>query len=241
MACHTDSSCNLPLEKRLKQDPPNNCIECHLPKRAIREIAHSALSNHRIIARPGQPLPDAAFQQSSAPPLDLAHVNAPPQAAAGSLPPMTLFQAYGELLSARPEYEKRYLSQLDRMAAANPDDRLILSSLARKARLEGTPKGRAKVLGYLSRAIERGSTTASDYQDCAEMLADQGRTDEAIIVLKKGIEISQYTPTLYKSLALRYITIKDYPAALATMKKHLELFPEDSLMRNLVRQVEAGR
>ncbi len=241
LACHTDASCDLPLEKRLKQEPPNNCSGCHLPQRAIREIAHSALSNHRIIARPGQPLPDAAFQQTSASSPDLAHVNAPPQAVAGSLPPMTLLQAYGELLGARPEYEKRYLALLDQVAALNPDDRLVLSALARKAKLEGTPEGRAKALAYLSRAIERGSTTASDYQDLAEMLADQGKTDGAIKVLKKGIEIAPYTGTLYKSLALRYITIKDYPAALATMKKHLELFPEDSLMRKLVRQVEAGR
>jgi hypothetical protein len=239
MTCHTDASCGLPLEKRLKEDPPNNCIGCHLPQRAIREIAHSALSNHRIIARPGQPLPDAAFQQSTGSLPDLAHVNAPPQTVA--LSPMTLFQAYGELLGARPGYEKRYLSLLDRVAAMNPDDSLVLSALARKAKLEGTPEGRTKALAFLSKAIERGSTTASDYLDYAELLADQGKMDEAIKILQKGIEIAPYTGTLYKSLALRYITIKDYPAALATMKKHLELFPEDSLMRKLVRQVEVGR
>jgi hypothetical protein len=241
MTCHTNASCDLPLEKRLKQDPPNNCIGCHLPQRRLREIAHSALSNHRIIARPGQPLPDAAFQPPGASSPDLAHVNAPARALAGSLPPMTLLQAYGELLGARPEYEKRYLTLLDQVAAVKPDDGLVLSALARKAKLEDTPEGRAKALAYLSRAIERGSTTASDYQDYAELLADQGKTAEAIKILQKGIEIAPYTGTLYKSLALRYITIKDYPAALATMKKHLELFPEDSLMRKLVRQVEVSR
>ena len=70
------------------------------------------------------------------------------------------------------------------------------------------------------------------------MLGNSGQINEAIDILKRGIALAPYSPVFYKSLALRYISVKNYPAALQTMKRHLELFPEDSFMRTLVMKVE---
>jgi hypothetical protein len=41
LMCHTDASCSLPAHGA-------NCIECHMPKGQLREIPHTALTNHRI-------------------------------------------------------------------------------------------------------------------------------------------------------------------------------------------------
>jgi hypothetical protein len=45
LTCHTDASCTLPAHGA-------NCIECHMPKRQLREIPHTALTNHRIPVKP---------------------------------------------------------------------------------------------------------------------------------------------------------------------------------------------
>ena len=57
-------------------------------------------------------------------------------------------------------------------------------------------------------------------------------------MLERGIALAPHTPVLYKALALHYIKLGKHSEALATMKRELELFPEDSFMRNLVRQAE---
>lgn len=44
LTCHTDESCSLPAHGPA-------CAECHMPKRALRVIPHTALTNHRIPAR----------------------------------------------------------------------------------------------------------------------------------------------------------------------------------------------
>ena len=110
--------------------------------------------------------------------------------------------------------------------------------MARKALLEGTSQGQAQAQRYLQKAIELGSTAVSDYQDLAELLARDGRLSEAVEVLKQGISLNPHSSPLYKSLALRYIAMKKYPDALQTMKRELELFPEDSFMRKLIKQAE---
>jgi hypothetical protein len=235
LACHTDQSCVLPIQQRLSKEPANDCAGCHMPKRRVTVIAHSALTQHRIPARDGQPFPHEAFRQGSRSLPDLIHLNPVPGQEEAELPPLTLLQAYGELLTAHPKFRDRYLSMLDRLAEAEPNNPLVLSALSRRAKLQGSS---GQALQYLKRAIELGSANPSDFQDMAELLSNDGRVAEAIVVLKKGVTLSPYTAALYKSLALNYIKLKRYQEALQTMKQELELFPEDSFMRKLIKQVE---
>jgi hypothetical protein len=237
LSCHTSQSCRVPSVER--QRSGDDCSGCHMMKRAIPTIAHSALTNHRILARPGQPLPEAAFQQPTGPP-DVIHVNVIPGREKQPVPLLTQLQVYGELLSQRPAYRERYLAVLEDLSKSASEHPLVLSSLARKARLEGTSAGNNRALDYLSRALERGSTSVLDYQDFAELLAQTGQTDRAITILKQGISLSPFQPVFYKMLALQYIHQKDYPKALETMERHLGLFPEDTFMRKLLRQAQAA-
>jgi tetratricopeptide (TPR) repeat protein len=228
----------LALPKRLSLNPPNDCSGCHLPKRDVKRIAHSLLTNHRIITRAGEHYPEVAFHQTTSALPDLIHVNAIPGKAAADISPLTLLQVYGTLMDAQPGFRKRYLSLLDQLSKTQPNHLLVLSALARKASLQGTRQGQAQAQQYLQQAIELGSTATSDYQDLAELLARDGRLSEAVQVLKQGIDLNPYSSGLYKSLALRYIAMKKYPDALETMKRQLELFPEDSFMRKLIKQAE---
>ena len=74
--------------------------------------------------------------------------------------------------------------------------------------------------------------------DLAEALARAGQLEEAVAALKHGIRMEPYSPSLYKSLALRYITLKQYPQAKETLERHIERFPEDDFVRGLLAQVE---
>ena len=93
----------------------------------------------------------------------------------------------------------------------------------------------------LSKAIEAGSTSVSDFQDFADLLVRSGQTEQAVTILNQGIETAPFNGLFYKTLTLQYIQQKNYAQALETMKRHLELFPEDTFMAKLVRQVEASQ
>ncbi len=73
LGCHTEHSCSVPLASRLERIPADDCAGCHMPKQALQLITHSALTNHRIIARPDEPLPAAAFHQTTPALPDLVH------------------------------------------------------------------------------------------------------------------------------------------------------------------------
>jgi hypothetical protein len=240
LGCHTDNSCAVPLAARLQQRPANDCASCHLPKRSIKTIAHSALSNHRILARPRERLPETAFLQGTAPLPDLIHVNAVPGQERRPVPLLTQLQVYGELLSQRPDYQEYYLAVLDQLSRVKPEPPLVLSALARKAKLQGTAEGSRVAMEYLSKAIQAGSSSVSDFQDYADLLVSSGQTEQAIAILNQGIAMAPFTPLFYKTLTLQYIHQKNYAKALETMKRHMELFPDDLFMAKLVRQVEAS-
>ncbi len=234
LGCHSEQSCALPVTQRSSARTGDACASCHLPKRDIKTIAHSSLSNHRIVRREGQTYPEAAFRETPGLP-GLIHVNAVPGRSAARIPRLTLLQVYGELMDARPAYRERYLELLDELSRSAPAHWLILSALARRELIRGTEAGGARAIEYLSRAVDAGSTSPADFKELADLLARAEKLPEAIKVLERGIALAPYTPVLYKALALHYIKLGKHSEALATMKRELELFPEDPFMRNLVR------
>jgi hypothetical protein len=240
LSCHTESSCAKPLAARLHERPGDDCAGCHMPRRSMAGIDHSSMTSHRIVRFAGQPLPEIAFEKERGL-KNLIWVNAP-SATGGSgnppsLSPLTKLAAYGETMQKNPALEKEYLAVLDELSRSNPDHPLVLAALGRKA-LFG--RDYAKAEEYLSRALERGSQASTTFLDLADALAQTGRAEKAVEVLKRGIEVAPYTAVLQKSLVLDYITLKRYPEAHAAMKHYVELFPEDSFMRGLLAKADAS-
>lgn len=238
LACHANTSCALPLEERNRGTPANDCASCHMPKRGVDVIAHSSLTNHRIVARRGQPPPPEAYRRTTPGLEDLIHVNLPPGQEESNLPPRLLFHAYGELMSQVPEYQPLYLDYLDRAAETHPDDPLVLTALARRERAAGGEESRRRAMAYLQKAVRAGSAIANPYKDLAALLSEAGRHAEAAEVLKQGLEKDPFNQDLHKSLTLAYINLKRYGLAEASMRDYVKMFPEDSFMRGLLEKVE---
>ncbi|MGH9448591.1 MAG: tetratricopeptide repeat protein, partial [Terriglobia bacterium] len=237
LICHTERRCTLALAKRLGTSPPDNCIGCHMPQQKLQRISHSALTNHRIIAYPDEPFPQAAFHQTTAALPDLVHLDAIP--GTDQAPPaVVLFRAYGELISKNPAYRAKFEKLLDQLSAAHPNNPTLLSALARRELGQGKSAGLAAANDDMAKAIREGSTLESDYDIDARLLARSGKTAEAISILKRGIALNPYSPRLYKRLALLYIRTQNYGEALSVMKQEINIDPEDSFMRTLIQKAE---
>ena len=226
LTCHTDRSCGAPQAERAAR--ADDCTSCHMPKRGVTLVTHAALTNHRIPARP-----DRQALHESAATGDLIQVNAPPDPR--PIPALTLLRAYGQVAAKRPDFKPRYLALLDLLSRTQADDPLVLEALGRKAMFDPDPNASRHARKYLEKAIARGSTSPSTFQDLAEVLTRSGRRNEAVAVLEKGLAISPYAPDLYRSLARDYTALGRRAEARRTVARYLELFPEDDAARRSLR------
>ena len=216
--------------------PPrtSDCVSCHMPKRDVGFIAHSALTNHRIVRTKDQALPAAAFAQTTPALPDLVHFNRTGK----PLPVVTLLQAYGELMERHAPYSEKFQALLNQAAKETPDHTLVAAALGRRALRSQAP---AEAIQFLTKAVERGSESSTTFEDLSEALSQSGQLEEAVKALKRGIELAPYTPVLHKSLALRYIKLKKFDEAKQALERYVELFPEDDFVRRLLKQVSGGR
>lgn len=56
-SCHQERGCNAPIEVRSTRG--DHCIKCHMPTTEDTQIAHTSLTDHRILRDPSKPLNDA--------------------------------------------------------------------------------------------------------------------------------------------------------------------------------------
>jgi hypothetical protein len=229
--CHTNQSCKLPLETRMQKRPANDCIACHMPKRDIQVISHSSATNHRIVATPDEPFPDATFEQTTASTPDLIHLNPVPGQEAVAPPSLTLLAAYGELAENKPEYIAAYLRVLGQLEQAKPDDPLVQSALGRKELKNGAYQ---KALSHLRRAIQSGPPVATTYSDLADALAHLGQTAEALSLIEKAVDLNPFDPIIRKKLVVQLIEAKEYAKAREALRHYLEIFPQDDFMRQML-------
>jgi hypothetical protein len=236
MTCHSEKSCSLAITTRQTSSPPDNCIGCHMPKRDVRVISHSTITNHRILARPDEPFPELAFHQTTASLPDLIHLNARAGSADAPIPLLTLLQAYGELSENNPDYLPRYIAVLGELEQKEPDNVLVQSALGRRDLRAGKPQ---QALEHLQFALKIGPAQATIYADLSEALVKLDRPAEAIRPLETAIELDPFNPVLQKTLVVRLIQLKQYPKAQATMEKYVDNFPQDSFLRQMLARAKA--
>jgi Tetratricopeptide repeat len=236
-ACHTDKSCKVPLSVRRQQKPSNDCAGCHMPKREVGVILHSSVTSHRIMARPDEPLPDAAFHQTTSALPDLIHLSAVPGQTDPAPPPLTLLAAYGELMDKAPEYRGRYLALLAELERSQPENALVQASLGRRALLEDKASEAAV---HLQRALKIGPPQATTYADLAEAQVKLGQENEAITSLEKAVELDPFNAVFQKKLVLRFIEMKQYAQAGVALEQYVQTFPQDSFMRQMLNRAKSG-
>jgi tetratricopeptide (TPR) repeat protein len=87
---------------------------------------------------------------------------------------------------------------------------------------------------FFTNAIEKGDTSPSTFDSLADVLVRRGQHEEAIAVLKRGLELSPYSALLYESLARTYNSLGRSEEVQKTVVRYLELFPEDDAARRLL-------
>jgi Flp pilus assembly protein TadD len=205
-----------------------------MPKRDVKEISHSVLTNHRIVRESGEPFPDAAFNMTTPELPDLVHLDAIPGQKNAQVPSITLLQAYGQLMGTHPEYRDRYLSLAEKLRTSAPQDISMLEALAYGALEAKDSQGVAQAIDYLDRAIKQGATSPADFEQCGSLLIRAGRLPEAAEVLQRGIKIIPHDGELYRLLAVSYLSQNRPTEASGILARASQMFPENAAIRALL-------
>ncbi|MGA8599707.1 MAG: tetratricopeptide repeat protein [Bryobacteraceae bacterium] len=231
--CHTDQSCSLPLATRAKQG--NKCAECHMPKRDVQQIAHSALTNHRIPRKRGAGPATLDLPEANVP--DLPGLLLLDSNKNGALLPLvTRLSIYGELGERSPVLLARYLSLLEEAAKTAPNDPIVLAALGRRSLMENRPDA----LEFLTRAAAAADPTAPTLIDFSQALDGANRMEESAAILERAAALFPYSKEIRKRLILHYIQLKRYREARSAMTRYVHDFPEDDFMRGLLTRVSQG-
>jgi hypothetical protein len=236
LACHTEKSCRLPLPVREHQEPADDCAGCHMKKRDVREISHSSITNHRILARPDESFPDMAFKKTTATLPDLIHLNPAPGKEGVRPSAVTLLQAYGELTEQHPEYASRYFAVLQELESTDATNPLVLAALGNRELHAGHYP---EAIDHLQRALNGGMAKTIVYTDLAEALLKLDRASEAVTTLQKAAELDPFNTELRKRLIVQLIQVKDYANARKQMEDYVERFPADTFMRQMLARAQA--
>ena len=228
--CHSSRGCKLPVEARQKTSPGDNCIGCHMPQREETRTAHTSLTNHRILARQGEPWPEEAFEQTTPALPDLVHLNRVP-GRAEDLPTSSLLEAYREIAERRPEYAAAYAKTLSAMELTDPGLEAVQEGLGRRDLAAGALE---QATVHLRRAIALDPQRAMAYSYLSEALAQQNHLEEAIAASEKAVSLEPYKALFQKALIDRLIAAKQYAKATAAMEHYVALFPEDGFMRKML-------
>jgi hypothetical protein len=113
LQCHADAGCRLPEHERLKQNPADSCIDCHMPKAESANIAHMAVTDHRIVRRQGYNPPT------------------PERLRPGGEFPVILF--HGHLPGAKGDDERRNLGLMATDMATRPGPPQVQRMIAARA------------------------------------------------------------------------------------------------------------
>ena len=235
LTCHTEQSCKVPLTTRQSQAPADDCAGCHMPKRNLKVISHSVLTNHRIVSTPQEEFPDSAFHMTTAALPDLVHLSALPGTTQPP-PPLVLLQAYRQAMLSHPEYRPKYWSLAKELEQKEPNNVAVLEGLADLALQQKSLAGVTAAIRYLERARTLGSAQASDFEQLAKMLAATKQESRAIEVLKDGIQRIPYDAELYRLLVRVHSSLKQTRQACDVLTTANRLFPQDDSLRNLLRQ-----
>jgi predicted Zn-dependent protease len=202
-----------------------------MKKRDVREISHSSITNHRILVRPDEPFPDIAFEQTTPALPDLIHLNPAPGKEGKPPPPLTLLQAYGELVEKHPEYLKRYFAVLAELERTDADNPLVQAAMGNRELHAGKYR---EAVEHLQRALDGGVVKTILYTDLAEALVKLDRGHEAIVTLQKATDLDPFNAALRKQLIVQLIQQKDYASARKEMEDYIQRFPADSFMRQML-------
>ena len=226
LQCHRETDCGLTVARRREKSPKDNCLTCHMPPFNSSDIAHTALTNHRIPRTPeadAEPAERPILRRGESPVLhfhqDILDL---PQAERDR----DLALAYVDLCrrhpQARPLFIASGINLLESAVKAHPDDLFALEGQAMLFSFQGqNEEALANYEAVLAQVPYRESALSGAAYD-AEAL---GRAEDAIAYWRRALAVNPVNARYHYVLGSFLADRRDWPGAIKECEAVLRLNP----------------
>jgi cytochrome c-type biogenesis protein CcmH/NrfG len=232
--CHAQQPCSLSLEVRRRKSKEDSCIDCHMPRLQSPDIAHTALSDHRILRKPAprqNPRPPQQPLGDEVPLVAFHHGYALPEKEAQRDVGVAIIQLARQMKGSEPRIGRMAQQLLEKSVQTWPEDVPAWEAKSYALWMQGRAGDAfADCEKVLTLAPERELALID-----AAMLADQLERAEATLdYARRAAAINPWRHQLHYHLAVLLAKRQDWPSALAETQSALRLNPSNVEYRVLL-------
>jgi hypothetical protein len=240
LSCHTEKSCHLSPVERRARNQADSCIDCHMPPGPTADVAHAALTDHRILRRPDQP-PRIDRQPEQSEGL-LVHFHR-------DLVPGHDPEMQRDLALAMLTYTQGMADEAASMMAAELAEPLLARGVARHPRDAAAWEGRGYSLWLMDRrhdalravaeALALSPNAESALPLAGQIAAELGQLDNALSYARRLVSVNPWNTNSHMQLATVHVKREEWPQAQAAAGEALRLHPANVPARLLLVECHA--
>jgi predicted CXXCH cytochrome family protein len=234
LKCHDEDACHLSRAERQRQSPRDSCVQCHMPRAASSDVAHAAVTDHRILRSPGKaPRTKPELGPGDAPLLAFHRdpVRGPDPELDRDLG-LALVQVSDRF---DPRYEETLLGRarvlLKRALDRAPGD---VAAAAGQGRALVTLQRPAEGLAVLEQAVARAPRDETALHGAARAALALRRLDAALGYARRLVEVNPWSADYRALLASIQAEREDWDGALEAARAALALDPADIKARTVL-------
>jgi predicted CXXCH cytochrome family protein len=215
LKCHQDKGCSLPLADRRKVSKQDSCIVCHMARFQSADIAHTAVTDHRILRAQEKAVPAAPrWLQPWESPLVNFHQELLDPKDDGTTRDLgvALSTFAGENPNLRKHSASLAVPLLENALEATPDDVPAWEAKSQALWLQGQGK---EALAAVKTALAKAPKRESALESAAVKAAELGQTDEAITYWRRILAVNPHPASYHARLAKLLGQRGDWRKALA--------------------------
>jgi predicted CXXCH cytochrome family protein len=209
-----------------------DCASCHMPASLSTDVAHTEVTDHRILRRPAS---EPAAQVSTTALPELVPFPHSEEAEQDVRERALAWQSEVDagMSMAQPQAERLLRAALRQ----SPDDPALLSALAYSAQKRGDDN-QARAL--YNRALEHDATSIDAATNLGVLEAKQGRTGEAIKLWQSAFERAPGKSEIGMNLARVFCEVEQFEAARSAVLRVLRFNPDLGPAKKLLAELNAN-
>jgi Flp pilus assembly protein TadD len=231
LTCHEAKACRLPEPDRRARQADDSCVDCHMPRRGTKDIAHTAMTDHRIPRSETDGTPEATAdlpaRGAGADPVvrfQSCRLDGPSGAEAKRDLGIALFHVARErwLQGGATDLAWRASVLIDSALAERPDDVPALEARAHLLWMRGRTAEARDAFG-VGLALQPNDERL--LEGAAALAGATGRRDKAVALLRRAAAVNPYCADYLRRLAVLHVEMSRWSEAAGAARAALGLDP----------------